>query len=951
MFTGLPSSILTSLHQGIIVLSADRVVLYTNPKFCELLHPELTPAEMIGQSGKELVGRFKDIFMEPEAFMDRVKQIYAQPEPVHGEVVRMRDGRLLSRDYLPIWEGDQIQAHIWVYQEFSSRLASEELDVQRVLNHFISSLYEKETEEEILWDVARNCIAQLDFTECVIYMLDESTGILKQRAAWGPKAPEGNVIENYLELPIGTGIVGSVAASGLSEIIGDVSLDPRYVSDDNTRNSEITVPIFSRGKVIGIIDSEHPEKYFFQDKHLSVLTTLAAVLGIKITQIRDRQTRQTEIERQRHFYQQILNNMPADIAVFDKNHRYLFVNPQGIRNPELREWIIGKNDEEYFDYRGRPYSVFQERRASFNQAVETKLQSEWEEELINRSGEKEHHYRKMYPVLDDEGQVDLVIGYGMNVTAIKQAQAVLQRAKQEAEANAQAKEDFLARVSHELRTPMNGIIGLTDLLQRSELDDRQSQYIQLLQQSARSLVAIVNEVLDIEKIGSGKMELHPVVFPLRERMQALLDLSQEQANLRGLELKLNIEAGISGHYRGDVNRISQIVGNLLSNALKFTDRGSIELKVYPKEDQTVCFKIIDTGIGIEAESVDRIFEPFVQAASSGQSPRAGTGLGLTICRELANLMGGSISVESVIGKGSRFSLCLPLEPVDEPDTLKQMPQVAEEKNTLAGKRILLVEDVALNRFLVKEMTKDWGIELDLAEDGAEGLKQVQQKIYDLVLMDIQMPVMDGIQATRAIRQLTDPDRASIPIVALSANAFDSDRRSYLEAGMNNTLSKPFDSEQLHQILFETLTGNQSESFASASRSELNPVSSPLTIDLSYLNRVGNGNPEFVQTMLRSFAESVTESCSEIESHLLRGDRKSIGEVVHKLKFALGVVGVTALKETVAFLEDQGKGVSDPAPEEEYARVVSLFLKGVSDLSAEAVAELDQKDQRETKERR
>lgn len=940
MFTGLPSSILNSLHQGIIILSPDRVVLYTNPKFCALLHPDLSPEDMIGLSGKDLVGRFKDIFMEPEVFMDRVQYIYSQPEPVHGEVVRMRDGRLLSRDYLPLLEGDHLQAHVWVYQEFSSRLANEELDVQRVLNHFISSLYEKETEEEILWDVARNCIAELDFTECVIYMLDESTGILKQRAAWGPKAPAGNVIENYLELPIGTGIVGSVAATGLSEIIGDVSVDPRYVSNDDTRNSEITVPIFSRGKVIGIIDSEHPEKFFFKDKHLSVLTTLGAVLGIKITQIRDRQVRQTEIEHQRFFYEQILNQIPADIAVFDKNHRYLFVNPKGIQSPEIRSWIIGKTDEQYCDYRQRPYSIFQNRRAAFNQAIQTKQLSEWEEVLTRPTGDEENHYRKMFPVLNDQGEVDLVIGYGMNVTTIKQAQAILERAKQEAEANAQAKEAFLARVSHELRTPMNGIIGLTDLLQRSALDDQQSQYIQLLQQSARSLVAIVNEVLDIEKIGSGKMELHPVVFPLRERMQALLDLCKEPAQQSGLTLHLNIDQGLSDYYRADINRIAQILGNLLSNALKFTDQGSIELQVHRKEDDRICFDVIDTGIGIESKSLEHIFEAFVQAASGGQSPRSGTGLGLTICKELANLMGGSISVQSVIGKGSRFSLCLPLEPVEAPDVLKQMPKVAEEKKTLAGKRILLVEDVALNRFLVKEMIKDWGIELEMAEDGAEGLKQLQQKPYDLVLMDVQMPVMDGVQATRAIRQLSDPDRASIPIVALSANAFDSDRQSYLQAGMNSTLSKPFDSAQLHHILLQTLTGNQSAKYESAARSEMDPISSRLTIDLSYLNRVGNGNPEFVQTMLRSFAESVTESCAEIKSHLLCDDRKAIGEVAHKLKFALGVVGVTALRETVHFLEDQGKGVGDPAPEEEYARVVSLFLKSVTDLGAEAFAELE-----------
>jgi signal transduction histidine kinase/HPt (histidine-containing phosphotransfer) domain-containing protein/ActR/RegA family two-component response regulator len=938
MLTVLPSSILSSLQQGIIVLSPDRVVLYTNPKFCALLHPELTPADMIGQSGKELVSRFKDVFMQPEEFMDRVHQIYAHPEPIHGEVVRMRDGRLLSRDYQPIFDGDQVQAHIWVYQEFSSRLGSEELDVQRVLNHFISSLYEKETEEGILWDLTRNCIAQLDFIECVVYMLDEESGVLKQRAAWGPKAPEGNVIENYLELPVGTGIIGLVAQTGKAEIVGDVNQDPRYIPDTFPRGSEITVPIFSRGKVIGIIDSEHPNKYFFEDKHLSVLTTLAAVMGIKITQIRDRQTRQTEIERQRLFYEQILNNIPADIAVFNKEHRYLFVNPQGIRNPELRAWIINKNDEEYCDYRERPYSIFQERRAAFNQAIQTQVQTEWEESLINPSGETENYYRRMFPVVNEQGQVDLVIGYGMNVTAIKQAQAVLQRAKQEAEENAQAKEAFLARVSHELRTPMNGIIGLTDLLLRSELSERQSQYIQLLQQSARSLVAIVNEVLDIEKIGSGKMELHPVVFPLRERMQALLDLCQEPANLRGLELKLHVEDGLSDCYRGDINRISQIIGNLLSNALKFTDRGSIELKVHCIDNQTLCFKIIDTGIGIDAESIDRIFEPFVQAASSGQSPRAGTGLGLTICKELANLMGGAIRVQSTLGTGSSFSLCLPLEAVLEADTVPQALNDNTESGNLIGKRVLLVEDVALNRFLVEAMTAEWGIELEMAENGAEGLKKVRQATYDLVLMDVQMPVMDGVQATRVIRQLSDSSIASIPIVALSANAFDSDRRSYLEAGMNDTLSKPFDSEQLRAVMLRVLSGETCAIQPSLSIST--PTAVGLAIDLSYLNRVGNGNPGFVQTMLQSFAESVDESCTEMKEMLKNRDRKAIGEVAHKLKFALGVVGVTTLKDTVAFLEAQGKGVGEPTSDEEYAQVVKTFVEAMRQLKTEASKERD-----------
>ena len=886
---------------------------------------------MIGESGLQLVERFKAVFMQPAEFMDRIEGVYARAQPVYGEVVRMRNGRLLSRGYIPILEGGEVRAHIWVYQALSSRLASEELDTQRVLNVFISSLYEKETEAEILRDVTRNCIAQLDFTECVVYMLDEPTKILINRAAWGPKAPQGELIENYLEIPLGEGIVGHVAKSGKPEVVGDVSQDARYLSDGTVRGSEIAVPIFSRGQVIGVIDSEHTKKYFFNEKHLSILTTLAAVLGIKIAQVRERQVRQTEIERQRFFYEQILNNIPSDIAVFDKDHRYLFVNPQGIRNPELRAWIINKRDEDYCDYRGRPYTVFESRRAAFNQAVQTQRQSEWEEELITPSGDPENHYRKMYPVMNEQGEVDLVIGYGMNVTAIKQAQAVLQRAKQEAEANAQAKEAFLARVSHELRTPMNGIIGLTDLLQRSELDDRQIRYIQLLRQSAQSLVAIVNEVLDIEKIGSGKMELHPVPFPLRERMQALLDLCQEPANLNGVTLQLQIDTGLADLYRGDINRIEQVLGNLLSNALKFTDQGSIELRVDQQERGVICFRVTDTGIGIESDSMEHIFEPFVQAGLNGQAPRSGTGLGLTICKELAGLMGGTIQVSSVPGKGSSFSFCLPLEPFEVGATVTELVPTQGSSDSIAGKRILLVEDVALNRFLVRELTKDWGITLELAVDGAEGLQKAQDQLYDLILMDIQMPILDGVQTTRSIRGLADPKLASVPIVALSANAFDSDRRSYLDAGMNATLSKPFDSQQLRRVMELALNGDLLDEAPAVSE----PVAA-LCIDLAYLQRVGNGNTDFIQTMLRSFTDSVGESCLQLAERLGEGDRKAIGEIAHKLKFALGVVGVTRLKETVAFLEDQGKGVGDLASEAVYDPIVLQFIDQMDTLRQEAL---------------
>ena len=933
MIPHLLPSVLAALQQGVVVVSPERRVLFANEVFCSLVHPGLTPEQLLGQSGQDLVGYFKEVFMEPTAFMERLLAIYEKGEPVVGEIIRLRDGRLLSRDHTPIRENGRIVAHVWVYQEVLSRLANEEHDIQRVLNRFISTLYEQETEEAILWEVARNCIAYLNFFDCVIYMLDESRGVLMQQAAWGPKSPNGEVVQDYIEIPLGKGIVGSVAQTGRAEVIGDVTQDPRYISDKITGLSEITVPIFSKGQVIGIIDSEHTQKNFFTNKHLSVLTTLAAVVGIKITQIRERLTRQAEIEKQRLFYEQILNNIPADIAVFNKDHRYLFVNPQGIQNPEIRNWILGKTDEEYCDYRGRPYTIFEARRKAFNQAIETRRQSEWEEELIRPNGIKENHYRKMFPVVNEEGVVDLVIGYGMNVTTIKQAQAVLERAKEEAEANAQAKEDFLARVSHELRTPMNGILGLTDLLGRTSLDEKQVQYAQLLRQSAKSLVAIVNEVLDIEKIGSGKMELHPEVFNLRDRMQGLLDLCDEQAHRKGLSMLLYIEDALSVSYCGDVNRIGQILGNLLSNALKFTDTGSVELRVTPGVEGGVCFRVADTGIGIAPDSLDRIFEPFVQARAEGQSVRPGTGLGLTICRELAGLMGGKVEVVSEPGIGSTFSLCLPLEPVEDSIAETSLLTAADVSGMLRGKRMLLVEDVSLNRFLVEEMTRDWGIVLDLAVDGVEGLQMATENLYDLILMDIQMPVMDGIQSTRSIRQLSDPAHARVPIVALSANAFESDRRNYLQAGMNDALFKPFDAIQLREVLLRALGGGIDVQVVSYA----DPMGKApgLQIDLSYLRRVGNGNPMFIKTILNSFVESADEISAEMERMLVLNDRKGIGEAVHKVKFALGVVGVTVLKDVVAFMEGHGKGSVELAEGQAYKQAVSGFIRDLRRLKEQA----------------
>ncbi len=372
-----------------------------------------------------------------------------------------------------------------------------------------------------------------------------------------------------------------------------------------------------------------------------------------------------------------------------------------------------------------------------------------------------------------------------------------------------AKSEFLSRMSHEIRTPMNGIIGMTEIaLQKNQGQERIMDCLQKIQSSSNYLLSLINDILDMSKIESGKMKLEPFNFSMRENLDTIKELIRPQAEAKNISFVQDIRLDHS-FFVADGVRISQVLINLLGNAVKFTPAGG-RVTLWVEESQSsqgegqeggkslVSFAVSDTGVGIVKEDQERVFRSFEQASGRNPSKYQGTGLGLSISSSLIQMMGSSIRLDSEPGKGSRFSFSIWLDHGEDTEKKEMQDEISFE-----GYHILVVEDNEINSEIARCLLEERGFQVDCAYDGAQAVERIRDTApgtYDVILMDIMMPVMDGLDATRAIRAMERPDCHSIPIVAMSANAFDDDLKKSVECGMNGHLSKPVQVNKLYQML-------------------------------------------------------------------------------------------------------------------------------------------------------
>jgi signal transduction histidine kinase/ActR/RegA family two-component response regulator len=391
------------------------------------------------------------------------------------------------------------------------------------------------------------------------------------------------------------------------------------------------------------------------------------------------------------------------------------------------------------------------------------------------------------------------------------AEKNLIKAKSVAEIANRAKSDFLATISHEIRTPLNGIMGMTELLIEKRLTGKKQFYAEMIQISGKSLLRVINDVLDFSKIESGEINFEEEAIDLRETRQEFRGLFAELAKKKGLSFKTRIHNKVPKCVKGDRHRIHQILINLLSNALKFTKSGEINFRIEAKEQENItliCFVVEDTGIGINKSAQETLFQPFTQADSSTTRQYGGTGLGLTICKKLADLMNGHIRMESKEGKGSRFVLELPMEVLET--TPKQSVPEKQKKITLSKKtRVLVVEDNIINQRLFQIMLKNMGIQVRVSNNGLEALNALKKEKFDAVLMDCHMPEMDGMEAIQIYRKSEqDNNLPRTPFVAVTANVMQHEEKLCLQAGFDRFMGKPVDKQEFQKVLHELVSDDK-----------------------------------------------------------------------------------------------------------------------------------------------
>ncbi|HSQ46922.1 MAG TPA: PAS domain S-box protein [Lutibacter sp.] len=491
------------------------------------------------------------------------------------------------------------------------------------------------------------------------------------------------------------------------------------------------------------------------------------------------------------------------------------------------------------------------------------------------------------------------ISIGTDITHRISTDLELKKAKESAEESLKVKNEFLANMSHEIRTPLNAVIGFTDLVLETQLNPEQRSHLETMKNSGEILLSLINNVLDLSKLESEKLKIEEIPFNLHKSFNTVLKLMKLRADEKKITLDLNIAPNTPIHVLGDPTRVEQILLNLIGNAVKFTNKGSVHVTLKQLNETSdaseIYFEVRDTGIGIVSNKINTVFGAFSQAKSDTSRIYGGTGLGLTIVKKLVGLLNGSIKVESIFGEGSVFKITLPLKK----DLVTVNTEEVEPEfimNEPLDLSILLVEDNKTNQLLAKTRLERWKCKVDIANNGIEGVKKVQKNMYDLILMDIQMPVMDGYEASKIIKNDISKKAAQIPIIAMTAYATNADISRAKTSGMDDYIFKPFKPKELYNILEKYGKPSKERNLRDANnkQDDVETTAEKKYIDLKFLYEETQGESSILILLIESFLKDFNEFFEVVSKEFKHKNWLALYEATHKIKPSITMFGISEM---------------------------------------------------------
>ncbi|HVD99893.1 MAG TPA: ATP-binding protein [Cytophagaceae bacterium] len=623
------------------------------------------------------------------------------------------------------------------------------------------------------------------------------------------------------------------------------------------------------------------------------------------------------------------------IGEHDLNGRIISANRATARSLETTvENLIGRNMRDTLEPESREFFDF------YLEKIAEDGHAEGIMHVKTTTGKS--RYWKYKNIKVEENGYPYVLCYSQDVTDMVNMEKELRNAEKITKQSIEAKQQFLAKVTHEIRTPMNAIVGFGKLLAKTNLEDKQRKFVDAISTSGENLLLIVNDLLDTAKIEAGKMTMEEIPFSLKEVVSSVVTILHYKAAEKDLVLSVKINDDVPDYLIGDPTRLNQVLVNLASNAVKFTEKGSVEILIHKmllKDNHvTLCFDVSDTGIGIAEDKLPTIFDSFTQANNDTSRKYGGTGLGLTIARQIIELQNGAIKVDSTLGKGTTFTFILSYPLADTQKAIeKTTPEGVIDVRQLRNVKILLAEDNHLNHLLMESIMAEWGVEMKIAVNGKQVIDMIHQEHFDLILMDVHMPEMDGYEATRYIRDHEKEPLSQIPIIAITANASEEDKQKCFDSGMVDFIPKPFRPEDLFLKIsrYAHLTGDIG--FTSKKRVEKKTESKKRVIRLGYLRGIASGNKKFLKEVMEIFIVQIPQELILLEEALEERNWGMLADTAHKMKLGINVMGMKESEKMILYIETESR--EKIAPNEDTIRGKIEKLKEKCMLAVEEVKSL------------